>query len=143
MAKITLISAGNVILKKGRKGVMYFPYSDGKIDETAPIYFIARSQVDFPVGWIMEVEQEDNGRTYGAFKAIKMKTDEIDKTFMDKYTMESVMNRERHKIESLRKRLKSSEKEFDKMTLGELRQYMNVHYERRSEILLYILEKLY
>jgi len=139
--RIKLVSAGYVILQKGKKGIKFFPIKDGKIEYENPLYFSARGNY-YPVGQVVSVNQI-NERSFRNWKLENDSCDIIPEESLERYKVESELNREECNIMMLQRRAARMEKDFGKMTIKEIKEFIRKHPHKRHEVVYYIMKRLY
>jgi hypothetical protein len=142
----TYFCAGYVRLASDKLGVKYLPVIDnGKVDNNLAVsedsdkklMFKRDKQVDYPVGWLVEIEEFDGH--FRGFKVLDHSCDQFPE-MIDKYKMLSLVAKKEMDLERLRKRGLEISVTLGNMTLKELKEYYHDHPLAREAIKFYLFE---
>lgn len=99
-------------------------------------------KVNFPVGWIVDIEHTPKGN-YGGFTYNKELTESLPlKKLKEKHEIESLSNEKFLELEQLRKRKTKIAEKLDHMTLREIKAWARKSPQNRKAIRFYLLEVL-
>ena len=129
------ISAGYVVAKDNKKGVMYFPYDEGQIDKSVEtrLVFWTDKQTDYPVGCVLNIDKVDN--KFNGFTLLHGETPPDE--FVKEYSVKSELAEQEVKLERLRKNKTTVKKIIEAMTVKELREYAKRSSINRDAVLFY------